>query len=138
MEVGNSHYWNYKNGKWNETKEAPDRWSFTFNSIKTRVNPAPINTGAYINTKFHWFILADQIASKINNNSYMTSMKGIKYKIGHKRPQWRSFSYNYPQQLSYKERVINILEDMIKNIKNGNYNTIDISKFEEKSKPIIL
>ena len=32
MKIGNSHHWNYKNGKWLETKEAPDKWSFNFNS----------------------------------------------------------------------------------------------------------
>jgi hypothetical protein len=138
MKVGNSHHWNYKNGKWYETKEAPDRWSFKFNALKTRVNSAPNNTGTAINTKFHWYILADQIATKINNNSYMTSMKGVKFKIGHKRPQWHTFSYNYPEQITYKEHLINILENMIKRIKNGNYDMIDLSEFDDKNKPILL
>ena len=31
MRVGSSHHWNYNKGKWHETKEAPDRWSFKFN-----------------------------------------------------------------------------------------------------------
>jgi len=118
MEIGKSHYWNYNNGKWEETKKAPDRWSFRFNSMKTRVNPAPINSGASINTKFHWYIIANQIATKIDNNSYMTSMKGVKFKIGHKRPYWKKFSYNYPNQTPYKERVINILEDILKRLKD--------------------
>ena len=117
MRIGSSHYWNYNNGKWYEIKEAPDKWSFQFNSLKTRVNPAPNNTGASLNTKYHWYIIADQIATKRDNNSYMTSMKGIKFKIGHKRPYWKTFSYNYPEQISYKERVITILEDIITKLK---------------------
>lgn len=118
MRVGGSHLWNYTNGKWHETKREPDKWSFKFESVKTRINPAPINTGASINTKFHWYIIADQIATKIDNNSYMTSMKGVKFKIGHKRPYWRTFSYNYPNQPSYKERVIKILEEILSELKN--------------------
>ena len=117
MRVGGSHYWNYNNGKWYETKEAPDRWSLKFNSLKTRVNPAPNNSGASINTKFHWYIIADQIATKIDSNSYMTSMNGVKFKIGHKRPYWRAFSYNYPEQVPYKERIIKILEETLAELK---------------------
>ena len=117
MKIGNSHNWNYTNAKWHETKTAPDRWTFQFDSLKTRVKPAPVNTGASINTKYHWYILADQIATKIDNNSYMTSMKGVKFKLGHKRPYWKTFSYNYPEQVSYKQSIINILEDVINKLK---------------------
>ncbi|MFX1571763.1 MAG: hypothetical protein ACFFB0_03365 [Promethearchaeota archaeon] len=117
MKVGSSHYWNYNNGKWYETKESPDKWRFQFNSLKTRVNSAPNNTGASLNTKYHWYIIADQIATKKDNNSYLTSMKGIKFKIGHKRPYWKTFSYNYPEQVPYKERIIRILEDTIQKLR---------------------
>lgn len=120
MRVGGSHHWNYNNGKWFETKNAPDQWKFTFNSLKTRLNHAPTNTGASNKTQYHWYILADQIATKIDANSYMTSMHGIKFKIGHKRPYWRTFSYNYPEQSSYKEQIIKILEDTLNNLKNNN------------------
>lgn len=117
MRVGLSHQWNYTNSKWYETKKEPDKWSFKFDSIKTRINTAPTNTGASINTQFHWYIIANQIATKIDNNSYMTSMKGVKFKIGHKRPYWRTFSYNYPDQPTYKERVIEILEKVLSELK---------------------
>lgn len=118
MRVGNSHNWNYTNGRWYEIKKAPDRWDFKFECRKTRINPAPNNTGASINTQFHWYIIADQIATKIDSNSYKTSMKGIKFKIGHKRPYWKTFSYNYPNQPSYKERIIKILEEILTELKN--------------------
>ena len=120
MKIGNSHYWNYTNAKWYETKIEPDKWNFKFESIKKRIKYAPNNTGASINTRFHWYIIADQIATKIDNNSYMTSMKGVKFKIGHKRPYWKNFSYNYPNQLSYKERIIQILEAALKNLRSKN------------------
>ncbi|MFX0134001.1 MAG: hypothetical protein ACFFDN_10195 [Candidatus Hodarchaeota archaeon] len=118
MRVGGSHHWNYNDGKWFETKQTPNKWKFKFDSIKSRINPAPSNSGASINTQFHWYIIADQIAIKIDNNSYMTSMKGVKFKIGHKRPYWKTFSYNYPEQLSYKERIIEILEEILMELRN--------------------
>ena len=133
--VGNSHHWNYKNAKWIETKESPNMWSFKFNAMKIRCNSAPMNSGAAIKTKYHWYILADQIATKINNNSYMTSMKGIKFKVGHKRPYWKTFSYNYPEQEGYKERIINILSDTLDKIKNGK---IDLLEINESSKPVLF
>jgi hypothetical protein len=119
MKIGASHNWKYNDGKWSETKIAPDKWTINFESIKTRMNAAPVNSGASTGSKFHWYIIADQIATKLNSNSYMTIMKGLKFKVGHKRPHWRIFSYNYPEQVSYKKKVIEILEDIIKKLKNG-------------------
>ena len=119
MKIGNSHSWNYNNGKWFETKITPEKWNFTFNSVKTRHNLAPTNSGASIGTKYHWYIIADQIATKIDPNSYETEMKGIKLKVGHKRPYWRKFSYNYPDQTCYKERIIEILENRIMELKSN-------------------
>ncbi|NHJ19607.1 MAG: hypothetical protein EAX91_01595 [Candidatus Lokiarchaeota archaeon] len=126
MKIGGSHKWHYNEGRWFETKIAPDQWTFNFHSIKTRFHSAPINTGAKLNTKYHWYIIADQIASKLDSNSYITNMKGLKFKIGHKRPNWRSFSYQYPEQEGYKERVIKILEDTLNKLKN---NKINLEKF---------
>ncbi|MFW9874797.1 MAG: hypothetical protein ACFFG0_16945 [Candidatus Thorarchaeota archaeon] len=118
MKIGGSHSWNYNNGKWYETKKTPEKWTFTFDSLKTRITPAPKNSGVARKTKFHWYIIADQVATKIDENSYMTSMKGVKFKIGHKRPYWRTFSYNYPNALyTQKERVIQILEEVLKELK---------------------
>ena len=122
MQIGNSHQWHYNNGKWVETKLTPDMWQFSFQSIKTRFHNAPISSGAKVKTKYHWYIIADQIASKLDNNSYKTEMKGFKYKVGHKRPNWRNFSYDYPEQESYKERVIKILEDTLIKLKNDKIN----------------
>jgi hypothetical protein len=119
MKVGGTHHWNYKNGKWEETKVAPDQWTMKFNCIKSRVNSAPNNTGVSIGTQFHWYIIADQIATKLDANSYMTDMEGMKFKIGHKRPHWKAFSYNYPEQLSYKKRIIKILQNIIEDLKKS-------------------
>ena len=119
MKIGDSHSWHYSNGKWYETKKTPDEWNIHFECLKTRTNSTPLNSGAKIGTKYHWYILADQFATKLDPNSYMTIMKGVKFKIGHKRPHWKKFSYEYPQQLSYKERIIKILEDTLEKLKNS-------------------
>jgi len=126
MKIGASHKWHYDSGKWSETKIAPSQWTFNFNSKKTRFHSAPINSGAKLNTKYHWYIIADQIASKLDANSYITNMKGIKFKIGHKRPNWKTFSYNYPEQESYKDRIIKILEKTLENLRNEK---VGIEKF---------
>jgi len=117
MKVGGTHSWNYNDGKWNETKLSPEMWKINFESIKTRIRPAPENTGAKVGTEYHWYILADQIALKLDANTYSTSMNGIKFKMGHKRPHWRVFSYEYPEQESYKEKLIRILEKTLNDLK---------------------
>ena len=117
MRVGGTHYWNYNNGKWYEVKLSPEKWNITFNSLKKRYHNAPINSGASIGTKYHWYIIADQVAEKLDSDSYMTTMKGFKYKIGHQRPNWKHFSYEYPEQDSYKQKVIEILENTLKQLK---------------------
>ncbi|MBN1802150.1 MAG: hypothetical protein JW891_11620 [Candidatus Lokiarchaeota archaeon] len=117
MTIGHSHNWNYNNGKWHETKLSPNQWSFSFNSLKSRMHIAPFNSGANVQTKYHWYIIADQIATKLDANSYMTEMNGVKFKIGHKRPHWKTFSYNYLEQDSYKKQVIKILEETLRRLK---------------------
>ena len=44
-------------------------------------------------------------------------MNGIKFKLGHKRPYWRTFNYNYPNQVTKKQRIIKILEEILKELK---------------------
>ncbi|MBD3211585.1 MAG: hypothetical protein GF311_03175 [Candidatus Lokiarchaeota archaeon] len=117
MRVGGKHYWKYNGGRWYEVKKAPDEWKITFNCIKKRYNEAPNNSGAARGTKYHWYIIADQIAEKLDANSYLTTMRGFKYKIGHQRPHWRNFSYDYPEQQSYTQKVIEVLERTISQLK---------------------
>ncbi|TFG00509.1 MAG: hypothetical protein EU541_02080 [Promethearchaeota archaeon] len=118
MKVGGKHYWNYDNGKWYEIKKSPNLWKFTFSCVKNRHNHAPLHSGARVGTKYHWYIIADQIAEKLDANSYNTLMKGVKFKVGHKRPNWKNFSYQYPEQKGYKERLIEILEDVLARLKS--------------------
>ena len=119
MEVGGELNWNYPNGKWSEVKVAPDRWRIKFESSKKRIVPAPLNSGAALRTMYNWFIIADQKVTKVDKDTYQTLLEGIKYKLGHKRPYWKTWSYNYKEQLSYKERVIKILEESLRKLKGG-------------------
>jgi hypothetical protein len=119
MKIGGEHYWNYNEGKWYEVKKTPEKWKFTFNSLKSRTQHAPPNSGAHTGTKYHWFIIADQIAEKLDANTYATHMKGVKYKVGHKREYWKKYSYKYEDQKSYKELVIQILENTLESLKKG-------------------
>ena len=113
MLVGGSHDWLYEDGRWHETKVAPDKWEFSFKSLKHRSHAARENTGAANGTIYHWYIIADQFATKLDSDSYQTKMTGVKFKVGHKRPYWRKFSYDYEDQQTYNERVIQILMEIL-------------------------
>ncbi len=116
MSVGGKHNWDYNNGVWNEVKVAPDKWKFQFQSLKTRQHQAPSGTGALKGTEYHWYIIADQKAVKLDENSYNTRMQGTKFKIGHKRPNWTQWNYKYHHE-SYEDRIIAILEGVIERLK---------------------
>jgi hypothetical protein len=117
MTVGGKHSWDYNNGIWSETKIKPNKWKFEFICNKYRKNPAPPGTGAPNKTEFHWYILADQKVVKLDENTYKTVMTGSKYKIGHKRPNWKqNWSYDYKKE-SYEDKIIEILEEIIERLK---------------------
>ena len=110
MSVGGEHAWIYPNGLWRERKVAPDRWEFTFTSIKERQRSAPAGSGVPPGTQYHWYLLAHQKARKLDTDTYHTFMSGVKYKVAHKRPRWPRWSCEYPDQPSAEERVVEIME----------------------------
>jgi len=116
MSVGGSHHWHYLNAEWLEKKVKPDEWDIRFTAVKRRHNPAPQGSGAGIGTGYHWFIVADQVVKKLDKDSYQTEMIGKKFKVGHKRPYWRKWSYEYPQQKPYKQQVIDLLKRAIEQL----------------------
>ncbi len=118
MPIGGRHMWNYPKGIWKEEKVAPDKWIFRFESTKRRKVAAPANSGVPINTQYRWYILADQRARKVDEDTYETMMEGVKYKISHKRPYWRKWSSEYPDNISDRDRIIAILEDTLERLKN--------------------
>ena len=119
MPIGGSHVWNYPNGTWKEEKVEPDSWVFKFQSMKRRRKEAPKNSGAPINTEYHWYILADQRVRKVDKDTYETVMEGVKHKLSHKRPYWRKWSSEYQNNKSDRERIIAILEEMLKLLKGS-------------------
>lgn len=127
MKVGGKHGWNYKDGKWNETKISPNKWKFEFICNKYRIHQAPIRTGALNNTEFFWYIIADQKVNKMNANTYRTEMTGLKYKIAHKRPHWNHWSYHYKGE-TYEDRKIRVLEEVLEQLKTKRKNR-ELSNF---------
>ena len=117
MSVGGEHAWIYPNGLWRERKVAPDKWEFTFASIKERERSAPIGSGVPPDTQYHWYLLAHQRVRKIDEDTYNTLMSGVKYKLAHKRPHWRKWSSDYPGQMSEREKAIAILEETLAELK---------------------
>jgi len=85
MAVGRSHTWRYEPGEWKERKVTPDRWEFRFAVVKRRAGRAPEGSGAPVGTSHHWFIVADQVVTKLDANSYSTEMTGHKIKVAHRR-----------------------------------------------------
>jgi hypothetical protein len=118
MSIGGEHTWEYPDGLWQERKVAPDRWTFTFSSLKRRVRCAPEGSGAPVGTGYHWFILAHQKVQKRDKDTYETLMQGVKYKIAHRRPHWRAWSTAYPDHESEREALIRILEEEIAALKS--------------------
>ena len=98
MQVDRGYEWNYPDGKWQETKVAPDRWEFAFSSTKIRNKPAPVGSDCDLGTQYHRLVVANQCVRKIDTDSYKTFMQGMKFKIGYKKPNWRDYSATYPGQ----------------------------------------
>nr|MDO8111156.1 hypothetical protein [Candidatus Sigynarchaeota archaeon] len=116
MTVGGKHSWKYDGGRWDETKISPDKWEFTFTCDKQRLHHAPEGSGALPDTEYHWYIIADQKVIKVDEDTYHTAMAGVKFKVGHKRPQWKTWSYNYHGEC-YEDIAIKILEGIIEDLK---------------------
>lgn len=92
MRVGRSHKWRYEAGEWSERKVTPDRWEFKYAVVKRRAGHAPEGSGAPVGTAYHWYIVADQVVTKLDANSYMTEMIGHKLKVAHRRADRSSWS----------------------------------------------
>lgn len=117
MAVGGRHTWIYPNGLWKERKVAPDRWEFTLSAVKERETEAPDGSGAPIDTRFHWYILAHQRVRKIDSNAYSTFMSGVKYKLAHKRADRDRWNTEYGRGPSERENLITILEEALAKLK---------------------
>ena len=120
MSVGGRHIWEYNGGLWDERKAAPDRWDFTFSSMKRRAQSAPEGSGVPPGTQYHWYIMAHQRVRKLDQDAYETFMEGVKYKVAHKRPHWRGWSTDYPDHEPERDILMRILGEQLAKAKDGN------------------
>jgi hypothetical protein len=110
MKIGRGHNWRYDSGVWTEKKVTPDKWEFRYNVVKRRRGNAPEGSGVPAGTEYHWYILADQTAKKLDANSYTTEMVGLKFKLAHKRADKETWSASDAAQ---KRRLVQLLKEMI-------------------------
>ncbi|MFL5413696.1 MAG: hypothetical protein ACJ79D_20205 [Myxococcales bacterium] len=113
MQIGRGHKWNYDAGQWIEKKVTPDKWEFQYSVVKRRKGRAPEGSGAPVGTAYDWYILARQVVTKVDANSYTTEMAGMKYKVAHKRAEKTSWSAS---DRARRKRTVQILREMIAEI----------------------
>jgi hypothetical protein len=110
MKVGRGHKWQYEPGVWTEKKVTPDQWTFQYAVAKRRAGRAPEGSGAPVGTSHRWYILAEQVVTKLDANTYSTAMQGVKHKLAHRRADKDAWSSSERAQ---RRRLIQILHEMI-------------------------
>lgn len=115
MKVGRRHRWRYEAGDWTEKKVTPDRWEFQYSVVKRRAGRAPEGSGAPVGTAYRWYILASQVVTKIDANSYTTEMIGVKHKLAHKRADKQTWSASDAAQ---RRNLVKVLEEMIADLES--------------------
>jgi len=110
MAIGRGHHWKYDPGDWTEKKVTPDKWEIHYAVNKHRKGRAPEGSGAPVGTSHHWYILADQVVTKLDANTYSTELKGTKYKLAHKRAEKETWSASERAQ---RKRLAQILREML-------------------------
>ena len=128
MQIGRSHKWYYDKGEWKETKITPDLWRIFYAVTKRRAGKAPAGSGAKVGTGYHWYILAHQDVYKLNANDYSTMLKGLKFKVAHKRADNNKWNAKTPTQRSH---LIKFLKEWIKQLEEE---VITIDEFEYSEK----
>jgi hypothetical protein len=110
MKVGRRHRWKYDAGDWTEKKVTPDKWEFEYSVVKRRAGKAPEGSGAPVGTAYRWYILANQVVTKTDANSYTTEMAGLKYKLAHRRADRDTWSASDNAQ---RKRLVQLLKELI-------------------------
>jgi hypothetical protein len=110
MKIGRAHKWYYDEGVWRDKKITPDKWEINYNVTKRRAGHAPMESGAATGTQYHWFIIAHQLVTKLNEDDYSTSMTGLKFKIAHKRADHDKWSVTDKTQ---RKKTIKILRELL-------------------------
>lgn len=114
MKIGRAHKWHYDKGEWKEKKITPDLWNISYAVTKRRAGKAPEGSGVPVGTEYHWYILAHQNVTKIDANSYTTSMHGLKYKLAHKSADKDKWSLT---EKTRRKHLIKFLKDVIEDLK---------------------
>jgi len=128
MQVGRSHKWYYDKGEWKETKVTPDLWRIYYAVTKRRAGKAPEGSGAKVGTGYHWYIVAHQDVHKLNANDYSTVLKGLKFKVAHKRADNNKWSAKTPTQRTH---LIKFLKEWTKQLEEE---AVIIEEFEYAGK----
>jgi len=115
MAIGRSHHWQYDPGDWTEKKVTPDRWNVHYAVKKHRKGRAPEGSGAPVGTSHHWYILADQVVTKLDANTYSTELSGTKFKLAHKRAGRETWSASERAQ---RRLLVQILRQMISELES--------------------
>jgi hypothetical protein len=110
MKIGRSHTWNYEPGVWTEKKVTPEKWEVDFAVKKHRKGHAPEGSGAPVGTSHHWFILADQVVTKLDANTYDTTLHGVKYMLAYEKAGTGKWSAG---ERARRNHLIKILRAMI-------------------------
>lgn len=116
MKIGRGHKWRYDEGDWVEKKLTPEKWEIRFTTVKRRRGHAPEGSGVPVGTEYHWYVLADQTARKLDANNYATDMVGHKFKLAHKRADKETWSASEAAQ---RKRLVKILKQMIFDLENA-------------------
>ena len=69
------------------------------------------------NSQVELVAMVNDELKKVDKDSYETMMRGLKFKVGHRRPYWKKWSYQYPEQDTYSQRIISILEETLAEMK---------------------
>src|SRR3954470_10284809 len=109
MAIGRGHKWTYDAGDWTEKKITPDRWEIHYAVKKHRKGRAPEGSGAPVGTSHRWYIVADQIVTKLDANTYSTELKGTKFMVGYKRADKQTWSVS---EAARRRKLLRILREM--------------------------
>lgn len=116
MKIGRGHKWRYDEGDWIEKKLTPEKWEIRFTTVKRRKGHAPEGSGVPVGTEYHWYVLADQTAKKLDANNYATDMVGHKFKLAHKRADKGTWSASESAQ---RRHLVKILKQMIEDLEKS-------------------
>ena len=135
MSVGAKHHWNYSDARFDLSSIGgpdpnsrlgmltPVTSSMAYESVKSRLNAAPIGSGAAVDTVYHWFIVSELNFTEPGK----ATLRGPKYKLGHKRPHWNKFSSEYAGNTPVPAKRVEVLKDLLGDAPPTEYAPVDPS-----------